>query len=334
MLSSRISLRRSCQACAKHKRRCDQRLPQCTRCAARGTPCEYINTPWAVGKRSNGPPASAKVTSPMNPPLHLEIIKTFDGTTIRFLMDGMRTFPVTFAQQMKTLFIHPDLYRSSSHARPIQEIHMLCKSYQSDVYSPRLFGILRQKVAQIHRCATRASSFEELLFCAQALILVHCILVFDDHENSQYSETTSIMLTNLALELWHQAPIQLPHAMSARQAWLFAESVRRTIIIAYILCSAYSFGKRSFSVRTPFVDALPFDVRTSLWDEPVDSEWEEKARHASVAMVSLREYSDMLESGRVHGISFFGSLILAACKGLPAEKVAFPPVQGYREISL
>lgn len=100
-----------------------------------------------------------------------------------------------------------------------------------------------------------------------------------------------------------------------------------------MLCSAYSFGKRSFSVRTPFVDALPFDVRTFLWDEPVDSEWEEKARHSPVAMVSLREYSDMLEHGRVHGISFFGSLILAACKGLPAKKVAFSPLQGYRDFN-
>ncbi|EYE92284.1 Zn(II)2Cys6 transcription factor domain-containing protein [Aspergillus ruber CBS 135680] len=333
-MSSRVSLRRSCQTCAKLKRRCDQRLPQCNRCAAKGTPCEYINTPWAVGKRSNGPLASVKATSPMNRPLHLEIIKTFDGAIIRFLVDGMRTFPVTFAQQMKTLFIHPDLYRSSSHSGPIQEIHTLCKSYQSDVYSPRLFGILRQKAVQIHRHATHTSSFEELLFCVQALILSHCILAFDDQENSQYSEATSTMLTNMALKLWHQAPIQLPHAMSARRAWLFAESVRRTIIIAYMLCSAYSFRKRSFSVRTPFVDALPFDVRTSMWDESVDSEWEEKARYAPVAMVSLREYSDMLEGGRVHGISFFGSLILAACKGLPAKKVAFPPVQGYREISL
>lgn len=33
--------RKSCLACAKAKRRCDQRLPACVRCAQRKIPCEY-----------------------------------------------------------------------------------------------------------------------------------------------------------------------------------------------------------------------------------------------------------------------------------------------------
>lgn len=58
----------------------------------------------------------------------MEMIKTFDGGIIRFLIDGMRAFPITFAQQMKTLFIHPEIYGSSSHSALVQEIYTLCKS--------------------------------------------------------------------------------------------------------------------------------------------------------------------------------------------------------------
>lgn len=58
----------------------------------------------------------------------MEMIKTFDGGIIRFLIDGMRAFPITFAQQMKTLFIHPEIYGSSSHSALVQKIYTLCKS--------------------------------------------------------------------------------------------------------------------------------------------------------------------------------------------------------------
>ena len=261
----------------------------------------------------------------------MEMPKTHDGDIVRFLIDGMRMLPITFAQQMKTLFIHPEIYGSSSHSALVQEIYTLCKSYESHAPSPLLIHTLRRKSIDIHRQASRASSFEDLLICVQALILTHCILAFDDYENDFYSETTSNMLTGLAWRLWEQAPIQLPQVLSRKRAWLFAESVRRTIIIAYMLCSTYSLGKRSFSVRTPFVEALPFDVRTTLWDEPGDGEWEEADVSSPVAMVSLREYSDMLASGCVHGVPYFGSLILAVCKGMPASRVAFPPMHAYRE---
>lgn len=48
---------------------------------------------------------------------------------------------------------------------------------------------------------------------------------------------------------------------------------------------------------------------TFLWDESEsvdddDGTWEEKALRSPVAMVSLREYSNMLGGGRVHGISY------------------------------
>lgn len=327
----RISLRRSCQACAKQKRHCDQRLPKCSRCATKGTTCEYINIPWAVkttGHRVSSATRSVADASFLQSPLRIEMLKTFDGGIIRFLIDGMRTFPITFAQQMKTLFIHPEIYGSSGL---VQEIYTLCKSYESHAPSPLLFRTLRRKSIDIHRQASRASSFEDLLIFVQALILIHCILAFDDYENEFYSETTSNMLTGLAWRLWEQAPIQLPHVLSPKRAWLFAESVRRTIIIAYMLCSTYSLGKRSFSVRTPFVEALPFDVRTTLWDEPGDGECEEGDISSPVAMVSLREYSDMLASGCVHGVPYFGSLILAVCKGMPASRVAFPPTHAYQE---
>ncbi|KAB8071869.1 hypothetical protein BDV29DRAFT_11534 [Aspergillus leporis] len=138
-----------------------------------------------------------------------------------------------------------------------------------------------------------------------------------------------MMLSSVGRRLWQQAPIQLSRHMSPWKAWLFAESVRRTIIIAFMLRNVYSLLKRHYSVHTPFVDSLPFDVRTSLWDADPGA-WKGSTSDALQNMVSMHQYSSMLESGEVHGISPFSALILAACKGKAASGVPYPPATTYR----
>lgn len=101
----------------------------------------------------------------LRPPMYLEIRKTFDNVTIRFLVDGMRSSPVVFARELKTLFIHPEVHRSSASLGDIREIHTLCKVYEGNAYSPQLWRLLRQKLVQIRERANHASSFEEPLIC-------------------------------------------------------------------------------------------------------------------------------------------------------------------------
>ncbi|KAL2862448.1 Zn(II)2Cys6 transcription factor domain-containing protein [Aspergillus lucknowensis] len=336
-----ITLRRSCEACAKGKRHCDRSLPRCSRCSAKRIACEYINVPLAVRAKAQalsetnqcrGQVMKCNGTTHIRPSLRVEILKTHDRAIIQFLIDGMRQFPITFAEGMKTLFIHPHLY-DSSLPQPIRDIHTICRllrgSEQTSLPFEIIACVVRQKSAKIRQQAERVTTFEELLACIQALILAQCILIFHGDEDDEYAEYTNSMLASLARRLWEQAPIQLPGDLSLRRAWLFAESVRRTIIVSYILCGAYSLGKRNYSMRTPFVDALPFDVRTSLWDAPSEDSWEKATSSRPVSMVSLREYSDMLAAGRVHQVTTFGSLILAACKGLPISSIPFPPINAY-----
>ncbi|RAL10254.1 Zn(II)2Cys6 transcription factor domain-containing protein [Aspergillus homomorphus CBS 101889] len=362
------TLRRSCQACARGKRRCDQRWPRCSRCQARRIDCEYINVPLTV---TNTPTATSssknrslihtttahtsrphQATTPRRTPtiprlLPLEITKGYSAPVITFLINSMREYPVTFASEQKTHFIHPDLWPSSTPPVPIQEAYALCKQYASSPsqkHRALLHPILDQRSRSLHRQLTRASTFPDLLACAQALLLIQCIVLLSPSPYSQgigseqegkYQESISAMLLDLGHRLWVQAPVQLPHTLSPRRAWLFAESVRRTIIVGFMLRSVYSLRTRNYSVRTPFVDALPFDVRTGLWDaegvEGVELA-EGVAGGAGLwgpsegAMVSLHGYSSMLEQGQVHGIGPFAGLILAACRGRRVGEVAFPAV--------
>ncbi|KAL0578281.1 hypothetical protein V5O48_003692 [Marasmius crinis-equi] len=51
------SRRKSCQACAKAKSRCDLKTPSCSKCMTRGIACEYVTGP-AARKNLGGPPQS------------------------------------------------------------------------------------------------------------------------------------------------------------------------------------------------------------------------------------------------------------------------------------
>lgn len=332
---ARVSLRRSCQACIRSKRKCDQHEPRCTRCDTRGLQCEYINAPLpvstAVRKRSQWTAPKRPPAPSIHTPLRLEIAKEYDQGVIHFLVDGLREFPMTFASGNKTLFVHPEL-----HGTGISSLHdarILCQLHaqaQKGTCAGNLSPLFRQKSAEFYRYFSRASSFEELLCCAQSVLLTQCVLALCDHQN-KYTDAITTMLDAIATRLWQQAPVQLPSTLSRRRAWLLAESVRRTIIVSLMLRSAYSLKTRNYSTRNPFVDALPFDVRTKLWDDDCDTSLLDSESGSPSSMVSLHEYSDALESGRIHDVDPFGALILAACKGKQVSAISFPTAGLYIE---
>lgn len=335
-----VTLRRSCQRCAKGKRRCDLRSPECSRCLKGGLNCVYINAPLAVStssRQSVDKPYSyhhkrhGKICNQIQPPLRLEIGKEYNKSTIRFLVNGIRDLPRSYAQGRKTLFIHPEVYESETPT-PLRDVNWLCKLHVQAEQADRardLSPLLRRKLTEYARRLSGALGIEELLGYSQALILIHCVLSLSEEARNEYSDTTSTMLEWIAQRLWQQAPTQLPSSLSPKRAWLLAESVRRTIITSLMLRSAYSLHTRNYSVRTPFVDALPFDTRLILWDQDSDKEWRDFDSTSHHSMISLHEYSDALEHGRVYDVTQFSALILAACKGKEISAVPFPPTRTY-----
>ncbi|KAJ5753984.1 uncharacterized protein N7511_008137 [Penicillium nucicola] len=272
-------------------------------------------------------------TPQIHAPLRLEIAKEYDPNIVQFLVAGLRGLPVEFATSRKTLFIHPGLY-TSGLPTAVREVHNICKLNmfhdRNGETSFTLLSILRQQSIELCRRLNHTANFEELLGCSQALVLIQCILALNRNGNSDaYSEATSTMLAGIAGKLWQQAPIQLPQTLSLRHAWLLAESVRRTIIVCFMLRSAYSLNTRNYSVRTPFVDSLPFDLRTNLWDDDSPTSWEHVLLQSDASMVSLHEWSDGMAAGRVHEISHFSELILAACKGQAVSTIPSPPLSTY-----
>ncbi|QPC64445.1 hypothetical protein HYE67_006676 [Fusarium culmorum] len=232
-------------------------------------------------------------------PLHLEVVRVFDPATLHRLSDILRGFPAEFAENNKTAFIHSGIY--PPHLPPqIQQVRDLCYSYQvgGEYLATHRLDALRSTIRRLLRLATRTSSFGDTLAYAQAITLAQIIrlLVCNDTSEDQVERDNEDMWA-LTHKLWQHAPIQLPSTLSPWQAWIFSESVRRTIMVCNILLAVHSSLKRGYAMHSLCVEALPFDVRTHLWDAETEEEWEVGASRTTSP--SLATLSDFAASQRV-----------------------------------
>ncbi|KAG7420140.1 Transcription factor gsfR2 [Fusarium oxysporum f. sp. rapae] len=373
-------LQRSCQACAKARRRCNLASPCCERCSTKRIPCLYANepapAPIAIHEKTlksvvksrklkdeqnpqsllrllvhgvldtrlqmfirqvlsndyydgSRPPLAESdlvrlkdfrvMSKPMNNglqifnPLHLEIVRVFDHETLHHLSDILRSFPGQVAEHGKTSFIHSALY-DPSIPPPLKEVRDVCYSYHIGgeyLASSRLYA-LRLTIRRLLRLSKRTASFADTLAYAQAISLAQIIRLLDCHDtNEDEIERDNEEMWALTHQLWQHAPTQLPSSLSPWKAWLFSENVRRTIMVCNILLAVYSSLRRGYTMHSLCVEALPFDVRTKLWDADSESAWEAAAwKVPGPHLATLSQFAE-LQRPEVGGSRFEDLLLLS-----------------------
>ncbi|KAM0261539.1 hypothetical protein ACHAPA_009709 [Fusarium lateritium] len=369
------TLRRSCQACAKARRRCNLAAP-CERCCTKRISCCYVNEPAPATLTSS--PIKAvkrlqKLKGPQNiqslsrlvvggtldthlqmfvrqvlrdglyqgsrppltrldvsclpdlsitqrspgfsfhifNPLHLEIVRVFDQSTLHHLINILRSFPVQFAECGTTSFIHSGIYRANLPP-PLQEVRDICYSYSvgGQYLASNRRDALRLTIRCLLRSAKRASSFPETLAHTQAISLAQIIRLLECDSFDEDAECDNEDMWELTHRLWQHAPTQLPSSLSPWQAWLFSENVRRTLVVCNILLAVYSSLKRGYTMHALCIEALPFDVRTQLWDVDSEASWVAAAsRVTRPALVTLSQF--MVLKQLTNGGSRFEDLLLS-----------------------
>lgn len=182
--------------------------------------------------------------------------------------------------------------------------------------SVKLSTLLQRQIVSLIQTAKKTTDFEELVACVQALTLAQCLQLSEGNIRGPAVEKSLEFLAALARRMWYLVPRELPSSMSPWHAWMFGETVRRTIVFSHLVIAAFSFLTRGYACRTPFIDALPFDGRTYLWDARSEQDWAKYNTHRGFPMVSVIEYADLLQSGRALCFSSFEGLIIATCRGL------------------
>ncbi|KAJ3529841.1 hypothetical protein NM208_g9582 [Fusarium decemcellulare] len=106
-------------------------------------------------------------------PLHLEVVRVFDLTTLHHLSGILRSLPAEFSRRGNTCFVHKGLY-GSQLPLPLQIARDICGSHlagRKQLADPGL-NTLTFTARHVLRLGARAGSFAETLAYAQAISLV------------------------------------------------------------------------------------------------------------------------------------------------------------------
>jgi len=65
----------------------------------------------------------------------------------------------------------------------------------------------------------------------------------------------------------------MPNNLNRWEGWVLGESIRRTILMVYIVGGTYCAWSRGYCNHELFIEALPFDARSDLWGADSEGEW-------------------------------------------------------------
>lgn len=325
-----ITLRRSCDACVRAKRRCNLSAPRCSRCSAKGLDCAYVNQP-APGPSSRprecpGTPWRSRFLRVAGMLRHRcigewecadipEVVRLFSPATLQRQLDILQTFAVYFAQNGAASFVHPCLY-DCRLPEPLQHASRVCANYGIEERLPPSSSpdAAHPQTRQMLHLAAKSTSFSELVAHVQAIALVQITRLLNDPSPVEDSDREDRAFWVLAQLLWKWAPARLPRALSPWRAWLFAESVRRTILVCHIILAVRGVLRRGYAVHLLCVEALPFDMRGELWEAESAQGWEAAAGNSGgPSLVSMRQFAALKVCGGT--ASPFEDLLLLSFKG-------------------
>ncbi|KAF3055494.1 Transcription factor [Trichoderma lentiforme] len=235
-----------------------------------------------------------------------------DLATVYYLATHLKAFPLTFAREAKTPFIHSSLY-SQSLPKQIKDTYGVCRLYSLSIENNGLFCFqsLHKKVDEIIKEYPTLCSFSDLLASLQSLILYLLICLFDkDPQQRRFAEAHMNTLNQWTRHVWEQAPTEISGKLSPWQAWVFAESVRRSIIISYLIRGVYHLTRFGYHPHSMFVETLPFSRHTWLWDIPSRTEWTSLPPNLSQSIVSYHEYTNEFANDLIHPYHLFETLLL------------------------
>ena len=238
-------------------------------------------------------------------------------STISYLVSKLRAFPTALAFEGRTPFIHHQLY-SECDNHQTRDLYHICTALSDTEGKTNAapVSLVEHNLAKLRSDHSKILSFEDLLTSVQALMMYLIISLFNESAHFRtLGERYIPLLDQWTRNLRDQAPGELPHSLSPWQAWFFAESVRRSILISHLIRGVYATIKQGYHLHTLYVETLPFDVQTSLWEAESASEWAELAPSSRPQMVSYREYATNYATATHAPTGTFERLLLSACYG-------------------
>ncbi|KAF2681281.1 hypothetical protein K458DRAFT_309863 [Lentithecium fluviatile CBS 122367] len=239
-----------------------------------------------------------------------------------FLIDRLCSLVPSLVFSGHNAFIHQSLYAKQQPSAyedscALSALYLAKTPQNAPVITRSIENKIKGLVA-----ARRTWSLTEHLAAVQAMIIYQAIRLFDPELEVQATAAGQ----NRFLEAWTAAlwrrsfrePATFP---SAWDAWVFYESLRRTVLISVFLRGGWScINRGGLCDQIPVLAKLPLERYDVLWGVSDEGEFEMRrgmGKEAKESLVAYGEWAAEWRGGRddVGGLTEWQRMLLAACRG-------------------
>lgn len=203
--------------------------------------------------------------------------------TLMLVMDHLLQIPVLTFRGQTSAFAHAQILANVKWT----EGTPLVKSDMGSI-DPATFSTLEleHRIQELLSLDIHRLEITNFLAMIHVLIAVIFALVFQA-QSSGTNGTNSALLASVGglLPIWENhfkthLPTDLSSDLSPWQAWVVAESCRRTLLALQWISGVVELSQSGYCSYRSFVESLPFDARTGLWEAETEEAWNTAlARH-------------------------------------------------------
>jgi hypothetical protein len=249
---------------------------------------------------------------------------------IIYSVKRMKAYTDLFVRQGSTPFINGNLY-AESMPTTLLEVLSVCALYgqKTERNQSLVFRTISHKASRlVEDYVPVGLSAMEQLASVQALILYQIIRLFDgdirQRADAERAVTTlNVWTKQLKLRMQRlsgtsqtdQFPALSLTADSWR-SWLFAESVRRTLIISFSVQGFYCFLKNGWDDSHHDFEDLSFYAQRALWVAPSEHYWQEALKEHSMLPLRFSNWDEDIADAEPADIEDLGMLMMVLMKGV------------------
>ncbi|KAH7024799.1 uncharacterized protein B0I36DRAFT_332050 [Microdochium trichocladiopsis] len=260
------------------------------------------------------------------------------NTRVSFVVSVVKSFCPSFAQNSCTPFLHKELYQSFMPGC-VLKAWTTCSQYTNGTATNRgmVLRVLHENVADLHETADSRNVMTsmERLGRLHALIFYQVIRMFDG-DITLGSDAAGDMTV---LEAWATDLLKLrdnldglarlPQDMRRErppetwQRWVFAECVRRTCLMAFMIVTLWKLLTKQSPARGPmgiWAYEHRWTLSRHLWDAPGSFEFCKAWNEKPFFYISGFGFREFLECGRPDDVDSFARILLTVTLGIDEMK--------------
>jgi hypothetical protein len=231
----------------------------------------------------------------------------------QWVLERLRGCPQDFAQNAETIFIHKAMY-GGSFPKPLRAAFGVAAACTCTKDSNRsiLFRSLDAELAELIQLSPAETILAHLVKL-QAIVLYQIIrLLYGGIKERVVAEQQESLVARLALRLLEKTDIELNRKELTWENWILAESVRRTVMIAFLLYAVYSLCRHGVCTAYPTLRILPVSTDSTSWTSR-DAQLEHQG---PAKTVNYGSYVLLWLESPLRALDLYEKIILVACKGI------------------